>query len=254
MAKLTRRWTTLRHSVRLSATRRSVPAPAQSTTWPHGEPPPLALDARGPAARVDRSTAARCTRSPSSRAEPVDRPLRADRAAARVPEQRAGVRRQRRVALAGGLDHRRVDARRAQPRGVGLDVAAEPQRALLPQQRLAGPLRPRVPAGRGRGPPRDLLARRVQVAEAARDAGRLAGARQPPLEHHDVGAAARERVRGGEPDDAAADYRDVRSGRYPGAPRARRAAPAARAGASRRTWRRTRGSGRSRAATRRGRP
>ncbi len=99
------------------------------------------------------------------------------------------------------------DAARAQPRRVGRDVAAQPQRALLPHERLAGPRRPRVPARAGGDGVGDLGVGRVQVAEAARGAGGLAGARLAALEHHDGRALPGERIGGGEADDPAADDR-----------------------------------------------
>ena len=73
-------------------------------------------------------------------AEPRDRPLSAERAAARIPEQRPGVGRQRRHALAGALEHLRADAGSPQPRGVRGHVTTQPQCALRTDQRLAGAL------------------------------------------------------------------------------------------------------------------
>ena len=134
------------------------------------------------------------------------------------------------MAVARLLDDLRGDAARAQPRRVGRDVAAEPERALLPHERLAGAFRPRVPAGAGDDGVGDLRLRRVQVAEAARGAGGLARARLAALEHHDRGAQPRQRIGGGEADDPAPDHRHVRRARRQGADPTRRQGQRARMG------------------------
>ena len=109
------------------------------------------------------------------------------------------------------LDHLGGDARRAQARGVGVRVAAQPQRALAAHQRLAGARRPFVPQRpRGHGIA-DLLRGRVQVPEPAGGAGGLPAARLPTLQDDDVGAAARERVSRGEADDPGPHHGDVRT-------------------------------------------
>src|SRR5215218_354022 len=127
------------------------------------------------------------------------------------------------MALARAIEHLRRKAGVAQAPGVHGGLPAEPERPLIAQQRLAGPLGPALP-GRPCGDRLgDLLRRRVQVAETARGAGGLAAARDRALEHDDIRPPARERVRGGEPDDPRPDDRDVRTARYAAAPRARRA-------------------------------
>ena len=109
------------------------------------------------------------------------------------------------------LQHRSSHADRAQLGRIGLHVAAEPQRALVAEQRLARPRGPLVPQRPRPHRAPDLRARRVQVPEAARAARRLAGARRAALEHDDVRAAPDERVGSGQPDDPAADDHDIGS-------------------------------------------
>ena len=73
----------------------------------------------------------------------------------------------------------------------------------------AGTRRPGVPAGAGADRLLDLRPRRVQVAEPARDPGRLAGPGRAAIQHHDLRAAPHQRVRGSESDDARAHHHDL---------------------------------------------
>ena len=196
----------------------------------HGDVRPQAL---GPGARAEHDRAARDRAvgglepargrgrdggAPHPLAElppqPRDRGGGADRAAARIPQQRPGVRRQRRVEIPCVLERGRRHAGGPQPGGVAGHIPAQPQRALRPHERLPRAHRPAVPQRAGADRVGDLLRRRVQVAEAARGAGGLPGPRHASLQHDDVGAAPGERVRHGEADDPATRDGDVRRARH----------------------------------------
>ena len=113
------------------------------------------------------------------------------------------------MALAGDVEDLRGHARVPQACGVGGDVPAEPQRALLPDQRLTRARRPRVPGASRPHRVEDLPLRRVQVTEAARLTRRLPITRLGALEQHDVRATPHERCGHAEPENSSADDHDI---------------------------------------------
>ena len=139
----------------------------------HARPQPLGPRARAEhdAARrnlVERAHLAETNARTQLSSQPRDRPRGPDRAAARIPQQRAGVLAQRGVALAGDVDDLRRHAGRAQALRVATNIPAESQRALIPDQRLARPRRPSVPGAPRPHRVEDLLPGRVEMTEAAR--------------------------------------------------------------------------------------
>ena len=213
-----RRWTVRRIATRGAS--RSVPAPAQTTTVPHASGP-SGVSTRPGATAV---ASARRMRPPSSRRS------QSTAAAARIAPPRGSHSSGPASAASAGWASpacRRTVAATPAARSRAASPATSPPSRSAPSGPTSGSPARSDQASHALARPHgigDLRGRRVEVAEAARDARGLARARRAALEHDDLGAAADERVRRRQPDDPAAH--DDRSGVRHAAHASRRRRPA----------------------------